>query len=49
MRMNSDSFCASLSTEEMNEFSLNEGWESMRAHLGFPRKRGLSAGSNLNL
>lgn len=49
MRMNSDSFCASLSTEEMNEFSLNEAWESMRAHLGFPRKRGLSAGSNLNL
>lgn len=49
MRMNLDSFSASLSTEEMNEFFLNEGWEPMRAHLGFPRKRGLSAGPNLNL
>lgn len=46
--MNLDSFSASLSTEEMTEFSLNKSRESMRAHLRFPRKRGLPAGPNLN-
>lgn len=49
MRMDSVPFSASLSTEERKEFSLNEGWAAVRAHLGFPRPRGLSAGPNLNL
>lgn len=49
MRMNLDSFSASLSTGEMHELSLKKGWESMRTYLGFPRKGGLPVGPNLNL
>lgn len=44
MRGNLDPFPASLSPGEMKEFSLNKGWESMRTHVTFPRKRGLAAG-----